>query len=314
MVREDWLHEPVVGHTAFVQEHGPEAGQLHWQVLQNLRAWLAVAEGARVTLVLPPPPDVEDRSRYLQAVVPRLERLDRVIRWADVDVPLARRHRIIAHTAAWVAEWAEEAGAFTTGLGYAQVAAALLPDEPWSVYHVGRLARKAGEPRHALTWLWRAWQEAREREDTETRVLVLEALGHVRREGGQLRRARSYYRRAYESARRQGRAALAGDMLADLCLTELEMGNIAAALPNLEHALALFEPGDVRILHLAHEAAWLLMDTRDADHAAVEAGKAAAQECDPISDLRGSAEYKRAIVGTLVKRAAIKAYERAVRN
>lgn len=46
--------------------------------------------------------------------------------------------------------------------------------------------------------------------------------------------------------------------------------------------------------------------------AAVEAGKAASQECDPISDLRGSAEYKRAIVGTLVKRAAVKAYERAV--
>ena len=47
---------------------------------------------------------------------------------------------------------------------------------------------------------------------------------------------------------------------------------------------------------------------------AAEAGRTAAQECDPISDLRGSAEYKRAIVGTLVKRAAVKAYERAVRN
>jgi carbon-monoxide dehydrogenase medium subunit len=47
---------------------------------------------------------------------------------------------------------------------------------------------------------------------------------------------------------------------------------------------------------------------------AVEAGKAASQECDPISDLRGSADYKRAIVGTLVRRAAVKAYERAVKN
>jgi len=44
---------------------------------------------------------------------------------------------------------------------------------------------------------------------------------------------------------------------------------------------------------------------------AKEAGGIASQECSPTSDLRGSEQYKRAIVGTLVKRAAEKAYERA---
>jgi aerobic carbon-monoxide dehydrogenase medium subunit len=44
---------------------------------------------------------------------------------------------------------------------------------------------------------------------------------------------------------------------------------------------------------------------------AEEAASAAAQECSPTSDLRGSEQYKRAIVRTLVKRAAAKAYERA---
>ncbi len=44
---------------------------------------------------------------------------------------------------------------------------------------------------------------------------------------------------------------------------------------------------------------------------AAAAGKIASQECSPTDDLRGSAHYKRAIVGTLVKRAALKAYERA---
>jgi len=47
---------------------------------------------------------------------------------------------------------------------------------------------------------------------------------------------------------------------------------------------------------------------------AAEAGKIAAQECKPTDDLRGSEQYKRAIVGTLVKRAAMKAYERALGN
>jgi len=58
----------------------------------------------------------------------------------------------------------------------------------------------------------------------------------------------------------------------------------------------------------------ILIGKRLSLDSAIEAGKTASQECDPITDLRGSAEYKRAIVGTLVKRAAVKAYERAMRN
>jgi carbon-monoxide dehydrogenase medium subunit len=41
-------------------------------------------------------------------------------------------------------------------------------------------------------------------------------------------------------------------------------------------------------------------------------GGTASQECNPIADLRGSERYKRAVVRTLVKRAAAKAYERAL--
>jgi aerobic carbon-monoxide dehydrogenase medium subunit len=45
---------------------------------------------------------------------------------------------------------------------------------------------------------------------------------------------------------------------------------------------------------------------------AEETGSIASQECSPISDLRGSEQYKRAIVRTLVRRATSKAYERAL--
>ncbi|HXV84804.1 MAG TPA: xanthine dehydrogenase family protein subunit M [Candidatus Binatia bacterium] len=41
-------------------------------------------------------------------------------------------------------------------------------------------------------------------------------------------------------------------------------------------------------------------------------GNVASQECSPTEDLRGSEQYKRAIVRTLVKRAATKAYEQAL--
>ena len=61
----------------------------------------------------------------------------------------------------------------------------------------------------------------------------------------------------------------------------------------------------------ARKAEETLTGKRLSFESAAEAGKTASQECDPTSDLRGSADYKRAIVGTLVKRAAFKAYERA---
>jgi carbon-monoxide dehydrogenase medium subunit len=43
-----------------------------------------------------------------------------------------------------------------------------------------------------------------------------------------------------------------------------------------------------------------------------EAAKSASQECSPTSDLRGSERYKRAIIGTLVKRATNAAYKKAL--
>jgi carbon-monoxide dehydrogenase medium subunit len=43
-----------------------------------------------------------------------------------------------------------------------------------------------------------------------------------------------------------------------------------------------------------------------------ETAKSASQECSPTSDLRGSERYKRAIIGTLVKRATNAAYKKAL--
>ena len=62
----------------------------------------------------------------------------------------------------------------------------------------------------------------------------------------------------------------------------------------------------------ARKAEALLMGKTVSPELAEEAGSIASQECSPTSDLRGSEHYKRAIVRTLVRRAAGKAYERAL--
>ncbi len=61
----------------------------------------------------------------------------------------------------------------------------------------------------------------------------------------------------------------------------------------------------------ARKAEALLVGKKVTLELAEEAGSIASQECSPTSDLRGSEQYKRAIVRTLVKRATAKAYERA---
>jgi len=62
----------------------------------------------------------------------------------------------------------------------------------------------------------------------------------------------------------------------------------------------------------ARKAEALLVGKKLTAELAQEAGSVASQECSPTSDLRGSELYKRAIVRTLVKRAAGKAWERAL--
>jgi aerobic carbon-monoxide dehydrogenase medium subunit len=62
----------------------------------------------------------------------------------------------------------------------------------------------------------------------------------------------------------------------------------------------------------AREAEALITGTKITPELVRDAAAVAAQECSPTDDLRGSEQYKRAIVRTLVKRAAHSAYERAL--
>lgn len=64
----------------------------------------------------------------------------------------------------------------------------------------------------------------------------------------------------------------------------------------------------------ARRAEALLADKKVTAELVDEAAGIASQECSPTSDLRGSEYYKRAVVRTLVKRAASKAYDRALGN
>jgi carbon-monoxide dehydrogenase medium subunit len=61
----------------------------------------------------------------------------------------------------------------------------------------------------------------------------------------------------------------------------------------------------------ARHAEQVLLGNRLTDELIEEAGRAAAAECDPSPDLRGSVEYKRDLTRVLLKRAIRSAMERA---
>ena len=62
---------------------------------------------------------------------------------------------------------------------------------------------------------------------------------------------------------------------------------------------------------VASKASAALIGKKINEATAVEAGRIAREECRPISDVRGSAEYRRSLVETLTVRAILKATERA---
>jgi carbon-monoxide dehydrogenase medium subunit len=62
----------------------------------------------------------------------------------------------------------------------------------------------------------------------------------------------------------------------------------------------------------ARRAESLMAGKKLAPEWAMEAARLASTECSPTSDLRGSEDYKRAVVKTLVKRAAEAAYRQAL--
>jgi carbon-monoxide dehydrogenase medium subunit len=90
----------------------------------------------------------------------------------------------------------------------------------------------------------------------------------------------------------------------------LTLAEVKDSIENARIVLGCVGPTPVR----ARKAEENLTGKNISAELAAEAGKIAAQECQPTDDLRGSEQYKRAIVGTLVKRSAMKAYERALGN
>lgn len=257
MIPLDWLSEPKVERDAILSEHPGAAGRLLSEVLESTRTWVTNGAGSR-TDSISEPVSIDQLEEHLPPIASWLGLLSRDL--ADLDRSDEELGQTVPALCTVVAGWAEEAGTYCTAIGYAQVAAALAPDLPTYTYHVGRLARKAEDFPSATLWLRRAHKNARGHEGLGTRALALQEIGHIHRVQGEVQEAKKSYQKALEQARKYGFLALIGDVYYDLCLMELELGNLKAALPHFDQALTLYASGDRRVSRLVEDVAWLLLD------------------------------------------------------
>jgi tetratricopeptide (TPR) repeat protein len=159
-----------------------------------------------------------------------------------------------------IAEWAEERGALGTALAWAQAAIAAWPQQPHYAYLIGRLARKRAQNAHAEEWLRYAMRLARQRMVWEVYTLSLSGYANLKRQKGNYPAATRYHRLALKAAQRRGLRTLEGDALYDLAVISINAGDVRAAIQYGREALRAYGSGHLRVLRLAHDFAWLLMN------------------------------------------------------
>ena len=103
------------------------------------------------------------------------------------------------------------------------------------------------------------------------------------------------------------RFSVGSDKPAVGCAVGVRVNPSTRACEDARVVLGCVAPTPLRV----RKAEDVLRGSRFSAELAAEAGRVASQACSPLSDLRGSAGYKRAMVGVLVRRAAEESFRRA---
>ena len=103
------------------------------------------------------------------------------------------------------------------------------------------------------------------------------------------------------------RFSVGSDKPAVGCAVGVRLDPATGACVDARCVLGCVAPTPLRV----RKAEDVLRGSRFSAELAAEAGRVASQACSPLSDLRGSAEYKRAMVSVLVRRATEEAFRRA---
>ncbi len=231
-----------------------EAGLVLWQVLRDVRTWLAA-------IAAPEAPTLADEGWKLDGLVPELAvslpTLDRLIRDPNPDPATLEA---VAVACMHVGLWAEDVAAGHTALAFFQAAEDTDGENPHYAYNLGRVARKLALYDEAERWLkWAHWV-ARGAGRWDVAALSLSGLGNLHRQRGNLPLAMRFHRATRRIARKHDLRTLEGDALYDLVGLSFDFDDPQQGIAYAWRAIQAYGPGHTRIYRLAKDMAWLWMD------------------------------------------------------
>jgi tetratricopeptide (TPR) repeat protein len=287
-----------------LEENGPEAAVVLWQILQDVTLWGMIAPEKRGPgLFHDEPGEVGDVLPDLRL---DLEALQVLVRDSHADAA-----PIIASVCTRIMTWAEAQGRTGTALSFAQAAALVDRTNPRCAYQVGRQARRKADLARATAWYQRAIVLARRSGDWEVEARSYSGLGIVLWQTGNRERSVELQERVIRIARRYHLREVRADAHFDLAVLNYELGNPQAGLASAELALRLYGPGHSQIPALAQNIAVCWMDYRGAYLEALKVLREMATLLfRPTERIRLLANLARAAAGTgdqaLLKRLGLK--------
>ena len=257
-----WRIPPVPAHASHsfagavvLDELSGPPGFALWQAFRDVQLWSLAPPKERPQLFAPG----AAAARSVALDDPELRAPLRVL-LGMVERPTTTRVEEVAGACAALSRWAEARGATATALAFAEAAAGASPDDASLAFAAGRLARRRVEYGRAETWFLRAAGLGRRSGEWEPYALAWVGMGKLQIQRGSLGRARKSLLRALRIARRVRMREIEGMALHNLCLVEMEVGDLTAAEAWAQEVYRVYGPGHGELARVAHDLAlvWTL--------------------------------------------------------
>ena len=179
--------------------------------------------------------------------------------WSAKGSPLVADARSLGHACFELARWAERREHRKTAMEWAEIAAAIDPENPKFSNLAGRLNRNENEYERAEIWFKRGVAFARDQDDKVELIRAHLGYGRLCTELGRLRDASTHLNTGSRLAKQYGPPSLAAEAQHDLCALLISHGQYEEAERRARRALRLYGKTHRRLPYFGGDVALLFV-------------------------------------------------------